>query len=89
MALSASINFVDIGEVKRTILNTRLDWKVINKLYLRSYFQRDNYTRQALWNSILQYEFFAGSSVYLVVNLNGQKLQNTRNYFKVGYEFTF
>ncbi|MEO8664598.1 MAG: hypothetical protein ABI462_03800 [Ignavibacteria bacterium] len=89
MAISASINFVNIGDVKRTILNTRLDWKVINRLYLRSYFQRDNYSRQALWNSVLQYEFFAGSSVYLVVNLNGDRLQNTRNYFKVGYEFTF
>lgn len=89
LALSASLNFVEIGSEKRTILNTRLDWKIINKLYLRSYFQRDNLLKQALWNSILQYEFFAGSNVYLVVNLNGNRLQNTRNYFKVGYEFSF
>lgn len=89
LALSASINFVTIGSEKRTIFNSRLDWKVINKLYLRSYFQRDNLTKRALWNSILQYEFFAGSNVYLVINLNGNKLQNTAKYFKVGYEFTF
>ncbi|MDQ3021936.1 MAG: hypothetical protein M3R36_15385 [Bacteroidota bacterium] len=89
LALSATLNFVNIGDLKRTILNTRLDWKVINKLYLRSYFQRDNLTQQALWNSILQYEFFAGSSAYLVVNMNGDRLQNVGKYFKVGYDFTF
>lgn len=89
LALSASLNYVDLVDSKRTIINTRLDWKVINKLYLRSYFQRDNYSKLALWNSILQYEFFAGSNVYLVLNLNGEKLQNTAKYFKVGYEVNF
>ncbi|MBS1518457.1 MAG: hypothetical protein JSS91_10265 [Bacteroidetes bacterium] len=89
LALSASVNFIDVAEVKRTILNTSMNLKIIDKLYLKSYFQRDNYTRQALWNSILQYEFFAGSNVYLVINLNGDKLQNTRRYFKIGYEVGF
>lgn len=89
LALSASLNFIDVFGTKRTILNTRLDWKVIDKLYIRSYFQKDNLTRQALWNSILQYEFFAGSNIYFVINLTGNKLQNTAKYFKIGYEFDF
>lgn len=89
LALSASLSYYDLFDTKRTIINTRLDWKVMNKLFLRSYFQRDNYSKQALWNSILQYEFFAGSNVYLVLNLNGDKLQNTAKYFKVGYEINF
>ena len=89
LALSASITYIDLAETKRTIFNSRLDWKVINRLYIRSYFQKDNYTKQALWNSIFQYEFFAGSNVYFVINLNGNKLQNTAKYFKVGYEFNF
>lgn len=89
LAISASLNYIDLFETKRTIFNSRLDWQVINKLYIRSYFQKDTYTKQALWNSIFQYEFFAGSNVYFVINLNGDKLQNTAKYFKVGYEFTF
>jgi len=89
LSLSASLNYIDLFDVKRTIFNSRLDWQVINKLYIRSYFQKDTYTKQALWNSIFQYEFFAGSNVYFVINLNGNKLQNTAKYFKVGYEFTF
>ncbi|MBK8981209.1 MAG: hypothetical protein IPM38_02545 [Ignavibacteria bacterium] len=87
LALSASVNFIDLSEEKRTIINTSMNFKVIDKLYLKSYFQRDNYSKQALWNSILQYEFFAGSNVYFVINLNGDRLQNTRRYFKIGYEF--
>lgn len=89
LALSASISFYDFAGEKRTLLNTRMDYRILPQLYLRSLFQRDNFSRQALWNSILQYEFFAGSSVYLVFNLNGDKLQNTRKYFKVGYDFAF
>jgi len=89
LALSASISFFDVAGEKRTILNTRMDYKIMNRVYLRSFFQRDNFNKLALWNSILQYEFFAGSSVYLVFNLNGDRLQNTRKYFKVGYDFAF
>jgi len=89
LALSASISFFDFANEKRTILNTRMDYRILPQLYLRSFFQRDNFNKQALWNTILQYEFFAGSSVYLVFNLNGDRLQNTRKYFKVGYDFAF
>lgn len=89
LALSASMTYVTIDDIKRTIVNTRLDFKPINHVYIRSYYQRDSYTKQALWNSILQYEFFAGSNVYLVFNLNGDRLQNIGKYFKVGYEFIF
>ncbi|MEO6695336.1 MAG: hypothetical protein ABIO41_09050, partial [Ignavibacteria bacterium] len=89
LAISASINFFDVAGQKRTILNTRLDYKIMNRVFLRSFFQRDNYYKLALWNSILQYEFFAGSSIYLVFNLSGDRLQNTRKYFKVGYDFAF
>ncbi len=89
LALNASINFVDVFGLKRTILNTGLNWKVMNRLFIRSYFQRDNITRQALWNSILQYEFFAGSNFYIVVNINGDKLQYVGKSFKLGYDFTF
>ncbi len=89
LSFSASMNYIDLFDTKRTILNTRIDWRVFDKFYVRSYFQKDTYTKDQLWNSILQYEFFAGSNVYLVFNLNGEKLENTRKYFKVAYEFTF
>lgn len=89
LSFGASVNFVNLSDVKRTIINTRIDWKVFDKFYVRSYYQNDTYTNNQLWNSIFQYEFFAGSNVYLVFNLNGEKLQNTRKYFKVGYEFAF
>jgi len=89
LSLNASINFYNDNYAKRTIINTGLNWKVMPKLFLRSYFQRDNISDQALWNSILQYEFFAGSSAYLVVNMNGENLQYIAKYFKIGYDFTF
>jgi hypothetical protein len=38
---------------------------------------------------MLQYEFFGGSNVYLVFNVDGDRLQYTRRYFKVSYEFNF
>lgn len=89
LSLNASINFYLDNSEKRTIVNTGLNWKVMPKLFLRSYFQTDNISDQALWNSILQYEFFAGSSAYLVVNMNGDKLQYIAKYFKIGYDFAF
>ncbi len=89
LALSASLTFYDIAGEKRTILNTRMDWKVLPKFFIRSYFQRDNISQQALWNSIFQYEFFAGSSAYAVVNMSGENLQYVAKYFKVGYDFAF
>ncbi|MEZ4691360.1 MAG: hypothetical protein R3A12_14860 [Ignavibacteria bacterium] len=89
LALNGSLTFVNLDDSKRTILNTGLNWKIMNKLFLRSYYQRDNLSKQALWNSILQYEFFAGSNAYLVINMNGDHLQYIAKYFKVGYDFTF
>jgi len=89
LALNGSLTFVNLDDSKRTILNTGLNWKIMNKLFLRSYYQRDNLSKQALWNSILQYEFFAGSNAYLVVNMNGENLQYIGKYFKLGYDFTF
>ncbi|MBX7042451.1 MAG: hypothetical protein K1X85_06065 [Ignavibacteria bacterium] len=89
LSVGASLNYIDLFDTKRTIINTRIDWRVFDKFYVRSYYQKDSFTKTQLWNSIFQYEFFAGSNVYLVFNLNGEKLENTRKYFKVAYEFTF
>ncbi len=89
LAINGSLTFVNLDDSKRTILNTGLNWKIMNKLFLRSYYQRDNLSKQALWNSILQYEFFAGSNAYLVINMNGDNLQYIAKYFKVGYDFSF
>ena len=89
LLLSASITYLDVDNTKRTIVNSRMDFKPFPKIYFRSYYQRDSFTKQALWNSILQYEFFAGSNIYLVLNMNGDRLQNVGKYFKIGYEFIF
>lgn len=75
--------------IKQSIYNIRLDSRIIDKLYLRSFFQEDTYNKLALWNTLLQYEFFGGSSIYTVLNLSGDHLQNTGRYFKIGYEFNF
>ncbi len=88
--LGANINYVQQGEsFKQTIYNIKLDYKIMDKLFLRAYYQRNTYRRLALLNTMLQYEFFGGSSVYLVLNLDGDKLEYTRRYFKVSYEFNF
>lgn len=94
MSLQFSYNYLSYNnhsasDVKQSIFSAKLDWRVLPRLYVRSYFQTDTYNRRALWNSMLQYEFFAGSSAYVVLNLQGEKLQNTGRYFKVGYEFNF
>lgn len=89
LALNASINFYTYAGEKRTIINTGLNWKVLPKFFIRSYFQRDNISDQALWNSIFQYEFFAGSSAYVVINMDGDQLQYVAKYFKIGYDFAF
>lgn len=82
-------NFIDNGGVKRTIYSAKLDYRILDKLFLRTYLQKDTYTKQALWNTMMQYEFFGGSSVYLVLNLYGDRLQYTGRYFKIAYEFNF
>ena len=89
LRLTTSLSYRDFFDIKQTIFRIKLDWRIIDKLYLRSYFQQDTYRKLALWNSLLQYEFFAGSNIYLVLNLEGNKLQNTQRVFKIGYEFNF
>ncbi|MCI0448430.1 MAG: hypothetical protein L0Y79_01440 [Chlorobi bacterium] len=82
-------NYRELFDIKQSIYSAKIDYKVIDKLYLRTFFQKDTYNRRALWNTLVQYEFFGGSSVYLVLNLEGNRLEYTRRYFKVGYEFNF
>jgi len=89
VALSGSINYIDVFNEQTTVLNTRLDYKVFDKFFIRSFFQRDTRAKQSLWNTLFQYEFFAGSNVYFVLNLSGEHLQRTTRYFKIGYEFNF
>ena len=88
-AVSGSVNYLDYFDIKQTIVNARFDYKVFDKFYVRSFFRKDNYSQQALLNTLFQYEFFAGSNVYFVLNLSGDRLQNTSRYFKIGYEFNF
>ncbi|MFA5403638.1 MAG: hypothetical protein WC358_01770 [Ignavibacteria bacterium] len=80
-------HYRDVLEIKQNIYRLKLNYQIFPKLYLRSFFQEDTYNKMALWNTLLQYEFFAGSNVYLVFNLEGEKLQNTIRYFKIGYNF--
>lgn len=82
-------NYLEQGPIKQSIYNIKVDYRILPKLYFRAYFQKDTYGHRALLNTLLQYEFFGGSSVYLVLNLNGDRLQNTGRYFKVSYEFNF
>jgi hypothetical protein len=89
IALNGSVNFYDMYDIKRTIINARMDFRILKQFYLRSFFRKDTYSQNALLNTMLQYEFFAGSNIYLVMNLEGKKLQYVRRYFKIGYEFNF
>lgn len=87
--LGANYTYRELPDIKQSIYNIKLDYKVMDKLFLRAYYQRDTYNKRALLNTMLQYEFFGGSSVYLVLNLDGDRLEYTRRYFKVSYEFNF
>lgn len=89
MRLVGNFNYIQQADVKQTIYNFKFDYRIIDKLYFRAYYQRDTYNRKALLNTMLQYEFFGGSNVYLVLNLDGDRLEYTRRYFKVSYEFNF
>ena len=89
LRLTMNYNYRQFADVKQSIYNIKLDYKILDKLFFRAYFQKDTYGKRALLNTLLQYEFFGGSSVYLVLNLEGDKLQYTRRYFKVSYEFNF
>lgn len=89
IALNADVNFYRMFGEDRTIINTRADYRAFKKLYLRAFFQKDTFTKNALLNAMVQYEFFAGSNIYLVLNLVGDNLQSTSRYSKIGYEFNF
>jgi hypothetical protein len=89
LAFNTNVNFISNSGIDRTILNTRMDYRLAKKLYLRAFYQKDTYSKKGLLNAMLQYEFFAGSNIYLVINLDGDKLQYTRRYFKIGYDFNF
>jgi hypothetical protein len=89
IAINTDVNFYRMFGQDRTIINTRLDYRAFKKLYLRAFFQKDTQTKNALLNAMVQYEFFAGSNIYLVLNLLGDNLQYTSRYSKIGYEFNF
>ena len=88
--LGANYNYIkQCEDFEQSIYNIKLDYKIMDKLFLRAFYQRDTFRKKALLNTMLQYEFFGGSSVYLVLNLDGDRLEYTRRYFKVSYEFNF
>ena len=85
------VSFIDrsYDDVHETIMRVKLDFRVMDHLYFRSFVQRDSYYQLGLWNTLLQYEFFAGSNVYLVLNQEGERFENSGKFFKVGYEVSF
>lgn len=86
-------------DVNQTIYRIKLDYRIMDKLYLRSFYQSDDgnpifakhVKRVQLWNTLIQYEFFAGSNIYFVLNLQGDDgdLDQAGQYFKFAYEFNF
>ncbi len=86
LAWDITLNQRSYADVHQTIVRVKLDVRVMERLYFRSFVQKDNYGNLGLWNTLLQYEFFAGSSVYLVLNQEGDRFQNSGKFFKVGYE---
>jgi hypothetical protein len=86
LAWDLTLNHRSFGGIQQTIVRAKVDVRLIDHLYFRSFIQRDSYTRQGLWNSLLQYEFFAGSNVYLVLNQEGERFERSGKTFKVGYE---
>ncbi len=89
VGLRGSVQYIDDGFNEGMLMNTRVDYRIYDKLYLRSFFQRDNIRDLSLCNMMAQYEFFGGSNIYLVINLIGDDLQQTNRYFKVSYQFDF
>ena len=87
LAWNISLNHRAYSNVQQTITRIKLDTRILDRLYLRSFIQKDNYLGMGQWNTLLQYEFFAGSNVYVVLNQEGEKFEHTGKYFKVGYEF--
>ena len=89
LAWDITLNHRSYANVRQTIVRVKVDMRLIDQLYFRSFVQRDSYSRLGLWNSLLQYEFFAGSNVYFVLNQEGERFENSGESFKVGYEVNF
>lgn len=89
LAWDITVTHRSYADVSQTIMRVKLDFRVIDHLYFRSFIQKDDYTGRGLWNSLLQYEFFAGSNVYLVLNQEGERFEQSGKFFKVGYEMNF
>ncbi len=90
IGINLSYRRQNYSEEDKTIYRVKLDYRIYDKLYLRSFYQRQHDPDKKdlnLWNSLLQYEFFAGSNLYFVLNLQGDKLDQVGQYFKVAYEF--
>ena len=85
--IQLNYHYRDVLNIVQSIYQVKLNYRIIQKLFLRTFFQKDTYANDALWNTLLQYEFFAGSNIYFVFNLEGDRLQNTVRYFKIGYNF--
>jgi hypothetical protein len=104
MGLTLSYRGQKTDAVDQNIYRVKLNYRIIDKLYLRSFYQINNKKdlvgddRRILmaWNSLLQYEFFAGSNLYFVLNLQkdsdmegSRLLENPGRYFKLAYEVNF
>jgi hypothetical protein len=89
VAVNGSVNYYDQFGETTTIINGRLDYRFLDKFYVRMFYRKDTQSKFALWNTMLQYEFFAGSSIYFVLNLQGDRLEDTGRYLKMSYEFNF
>lgn len=104
MALTFSYRGRLTDLVEQDIYRIKLNYRIIDKLYLRSFYQINNRrdklddTQRKLtaWNSLLQYEFFAGSNLYFVLNLQKDNnledhglFENAGKYFKFAYEVNF
>lgn len=86
LAMDMTLIHRNYADVRQTIARVKLDVRLMERLYFRSFVQKDSYNKLGLWNTLLQYEFFAGSSVYLVLNQVGEHFEQTGQFFKVGYE---
>ena len=96
MGIGITLRRQKSNDIDQTIYRVKFDCRIIEKLYLRSFFQRDTGNDLTFWNSLIQYQFFAGSNLYLVLNFQRDSQQNDKalfenvgRYFKVAYEINF
>lgn len=89
LALRGTYLYLKDAFNNKHIVRMKADYRVMDKLYVRSFFQRDTGKDLTFWNSLIQYEFFAGSNIYVVLNLLGNDLDYVGRYFKFAYEFNF